>query len=387
MYNTQWNSISIFFYVLLALIGMCCMHRIKKDSGFSNFKRLFANPFFLLWWGIWTIAAAYRLVGYGIGGTDASGYIDFFQNCLRPNYLDDHSTGDFLFLYITKFFRCMSEDYHVYFIFMYGFMLAVYIYFLKFFTESKYSVVPYFLTFYLFLRSFNTLRSNFAIAVILLSLVAFSRKEYRKAYIIAIGSVLIHKAAFIYAAVLPFVHIFRKRRINYYNLIIFAVLSTIVARIFQQWFIGFADNVELGGAYKAYASRSLEEDHSFLYVDSLGQWLLAFLLWKFRKVFIFESQNNPKMQLLWLASVFDIMMVPFSSILGIWRAYEFLYLVRLSMLSFLIWYVLRNKNRGVRYIVQFGTLVFFISWMVYRISRTYEDSALLPYVFEPFMNI
>lgn len=385
MNNIYWSTASIIFYVMLALLGMFCMSKLKDESRQTTFKNLFLNPHFLLWWGAWTIIATWRLVTYGIGGMDAIGYVHTFENSLTPNLLDDHSTSDLLFFEIVRTIRRFTSDYHIYFLCIYGSMLAMYIYFLKHFSESRYSVVPYFLTFYLYLRSFNTLRSNFAIAIILMSLVAFSEKEYRKAYLFAIASVLIHKAAAVYALVLPFVHFFTKRRINYYYLVVFVVISAVGARIFQSWFLNFVADVDLGGAYKSYASSSLEGNHSFMYVDSFGQWLLAFLLWKYKNMFSRESVSNPKVRILWLAAVFDITMVPFSSILGIWRAYEFLYLSRLILLGLILSFVLKSKSNSIKILVRSMVFLFLLMWMIYRISRTYEDSALMPYIFEPFI--
>lgn len=384
MYNPQWSDISIAFYVLLALQGMFCMSHLKNDNENMRFKELFVNPYFLFWWTTWTIVAVYRLVGYGIGGADAIGYVESFENCLNPYKIDEHLSSDIGFYGLTKLVRFVTDDYHIYFGVMYGSMLAMYIYFLKYFSERHYTVIPYFLTFYLYLRSFNTLRSNVAIAFILVSIVAFSKKEYRKAYIMVFVSMLVHKASFIYALVLPFVHLFWSKKIRVHYLVTFVVFSALLARIFQHWFIGFADDVDLGGAYKSYASNSLN-GHSFVYVDSFGQWLLAALLiLNFKKLGVLV-ECSPKTRVLWLASIFDVIMVPFSSIMGIWRAYEFLYLVRLSMYSMLLWMFFKKSNIGMRNVINLLVLLFLIVWMIYRISRTYEDSSLLPYVFAPLI--
>ena len=186
--------------------------------------------------------------------------------------------------------------------------------------------------------------------------------------------------------VLPFVHIFLNRSMRIQYVAIIVIASALFARIFQNWFLGFADTVDLGGAYKHYAAKSLE-GHSFFYVDSFGQWLLALCLVFKNKAIGKVTKHNMNLRILWLASVFDIIVLPFSSILGVWRGYEFLYLVRLSMYAFLMALLLKDAKPSTKQMVQIITLLILVCWMTYRVSRTFEDSALLPYIFEPFMDM
>lgn len=272
---------------------------------------------------------------------------------------------------------------------VYGFMAWSYFYFCYRFAPQKTSSIAYFLLFFLYLRSFSSLRSNFCISFIMLGLVALQSLKNYKVYLITFSSVLIHKAGLIFAMVLPFVQIFKKKKLTVPIIIIFIVISSIVATFLQTFFLtNFAD-VDLGGAYQSYAGSSLEGGG---FLDKA--WKIAFeqmalgvmMLINIKKLrtrwSAFDEDDKKKIDIIYLICVFDFMLIPVNYIMGIWRGYEFLYAARLVMWGEVI-AVSTKSNSILRYFY----FMAFVAWLIFRMDRTYEDSCLMPYIFEPFLYI
>ena len=81
---------------------------------------------------------------------------------------------------------------------------------------------------------------------------------------------------------------------------------------------------------------------------------------------------------------FDMMLIPVNAALGIWRGYEFLYIPRLCMWGFVIYVYTRNLRASTKVIINTLTFIYFVTWFTFRLSRTYEASALMPYIFDMF---
>ena len=50
-------------------------------------------------------------------------------------------------------------------------------------------------------------------------------------------------------------------------------------------------------------------------------------------------------------------------------------------------YLLRKEFKDARTIVTIGSFIVFVAWMIFRIYNTYEDTSLMPYIFEPLYSI
>ena len=331
-----------------------------------------------------------RLVTRDIGGSDAITYIGYFEKCISGAKVFPYSDHmDFLMGVIIKAIRFCTSSHYVFFLIVYGFMAWSYFYFCYRFAPKKTSSIAYFLLFFLFLRSFNTLRSNFGISFILLGLVALQSLKNYKVYLITFSSVLIHKAGLIFAMVLPFVQIFKKKKLTVPIIIIFIAISSIVATFLQSFFLtNFAD-VDLGGAYQSYAGSSLEGGG---FLDKA--WKIAFeqialgvmMLINIKRLrtrwSAFDEEDKKKIDIIYLICVFDFMLIPVNYIMGIWRGYEFLYAARLVMWGEVI--AVSAKSNSILRCFYF---MVFVAWLIFRMDRTYEDSCLMPYIFEPFLYI
>jgi len=381
MSGTYWSTKTLLFYILLALIGMVCMSQIKS---YPKNKSLLYCPQAIIWWVIWVFFAVFRVVKPGIGGADAIDYIDYYVHCNDSSLVDIvqiHNDSDLLFKWINKFFRFITPDYHLFFFFVYGLMIAVYIAFLHKFSSKKYSVVPYILVFYLYLRSYSSIRSNLAASLILIGLISLIREKKFTPYFYFVCSVLIHKMAFVYALVIPFCQFYKGRTIKFKYILVFLALGGAVAFVLRPYFVAFAQIVDLGGAYKSYVEGAMDNG-SFAFINDLGQMALAIFMWLNQNRILREIAEDNTNKLLWNICALDIAFVPVNQLLGIYRGYEFFYLARLCMWSLLIYVILRKQHKSIRVIGSLLAFTVFLAWMIFRISRTYEDTSLMPYLFD-----
>lgn len=390
MIITHWNYISLFIYLTQAIIGMVCLRYMIKSSASIGYVRNLAQPYVLTLLLVWTLMAAFRLVGWGIGGTDALGYTLDFHDCLTPSKMSEHAMGDPCFLWIQQIVRLFTDNYHIYFIVVYGFITIAIITFVKRFSDKIFCCIPLVLAFYLYLRGYNTLRSNTAIAFILLGLVSVADQRYKYAYFFMLCSLLTHKAGILYAMSIPYLHIVIKRGIKPKYIAMIGVSLFILVPIVRDRFIEYASMNEMDGAYGSYA-RSAKEDSNWLSssTECFMQYLLSLIVMvstpKIRRVisncdmYIYRMVN----MLLYIC-YFDIMMIPFNVMMGIWRGYEFFYIPRLCMWGVVIYVYTRKMSRGMKNFTSFLLFAYFVAWFIFRLNRTYEASDLMPYILDVF---
>lgn len=378
--------------VLYVLMGIVSMISLKYALVYKEKNRRKSLQILAIGITVWTIFASFRLVRNNIGGSDAISYVGYFNMCLSGAKVYPYSDHmDWLMGMIIKAIRFCTSSQYVFFLIVYGFMAWTYYYFCYKFAPKRTSSIAYFLLFFLYLRSFNSLRSNFCISVILLGLVALLSLKNYKVYLITFSSVLIHKAGLVFAMVLPFIQFFKKQKLTIPVIVVFITLSSAVATFLQTYFLtNFAD-VDLGGTYQSYAGKSLEGGG---FLDNA--WKIAFeqmalgamMLIKIKKLrcrwATFDEIDKKKIEIIFLICVFDFMLIPVNYIMGIWRGYEFFYAPRLVMWGEIIT-VLSSKKESLLSKMLF--LSIFIAWMVFRVEHTYEDSCLMPYIFEPFLYV
>lgn len=383
-----WDDLSMFLYILMGIVGMISL-KAAIDIRESNHRKSLQ----LLAIGIvvWTIFASFRTVRNSIGGGDAITYIGYFEYCISGAKVFPYSDHmDWLMGVIIKAIRHCTSNHYVFFLIVYGFMAWSYFYFCYKFAPKKTSCVPYFLLFYLYLRSFCSLRSNFCISLILLGLVALLHLKKYKVYIITFSSVLVHKVGFIFAMVLPFIQIFIKKKLTVPIVLVLIVASSFAASLLQMFFLTTFADVDLGGAYQSYASNSLEgggflENAWKIAFEqiALGAMMILNIKSLRKRWSAFDATDKKRIEIIYLICIFDFMLIPVNYIMGIWRGYEILYAARLVMWGEVLSASSLLKTR----VGQIACLVAFVAWMIFRLDRTYEDSALMPYFFEPLQFI
>lgn len=391
----KWDISSMIFYIILGLIAVVCLYKSQKRMCPSSNKWLLKDKYLSWWFLIWVTVAVLRYVKSPIGGMDASNYATYFEICrndIMPPYFD-HFAGDILFKYFNQIIRLFTSEYHIYFFITYGIICYVMIDFCKRFCPSKISYTPFLLLFYWYLLSFNTIRSHLAIVVILTACILLLKRKNKEAIMVALCSGLLHKAGLLYAMCIPFCVIFMKKRLTLKLFVILMTVSIMASTSLQEYFISYTSDMELSGAYNAYAAqvvgRSFFENSWKIAFEQLA--LAAFLLLSFKKFKAFRDalpdQERRKVQIIYLICLFDFLLIPVNHTLGIWRGYEFFYIPRLIMWGMLIFIFLQRKSLSYAKIYSFLILICFVSWMVFRVRNIWEDTGIMPYVFEPFLYI
>lgn len=391
----HWSFLSMLFYELLALFGFICFYfgRRIQSTHPSFAKNPMKTPSYIIWIVVWTIFATFRYVGNGIGGTDAAGYIMFFEDCNSNIYSSwmEHVGDDLFFKYFNKTLRYLFSDYHVYFAIIYGIMTAIMVNFIDYFCpKNKYSTIPAILIFHIYLRGFNTIRSNFAFCLLLAAIIMMAKQKYRWMIGLTIASVLTHKSMVIFAMFIPFYYVFTKRYVlNVKNAILLLILSAGLAGTVQSYATLFLSEAEFEGAYSYYANRSGETNFTDNYWKiAFEQIVLGMMMLLFNssyKKYMMNSDSNTqeRVQLIWLLCVFDILLIPVCFILSIWRAPEFFHMARTVMWCVIFWILFKKYKMGVVEKLLLSLLLF--AWIYNRVEHTWADSGLMPYIFEPYM--
>lgn len=391
----KWDLVSLILYIILGLLAVYMLYNSRQKNNHTNRQWLFKDKYLTTWFLIWLIFAVFRLVNHPIGGMDAPNYIQYFQIC-RNNYIPEyfeHFAGDVLFKYFNQLIRLITSDYHIYFFAVYGLMCYAFISFCREFCPSKTNLIPYILTFFLYLRGFSSVRSHLSIVVIIFACLLLIRGKIRLAIIVALLSMFVHKAALLYALVIPFCLIFSQKGISLKMFLLLMITSTLLASVFRQYFILFTADMDMSGAYTSYAMRSTGT--SFLdnaWKIAFEQLLLGLFMILYNKrlkeyINRLNDKERAKVNIIYLICIFDLLLIPINYMLSIWRGYEYFYLARLVMWGIILYIATKKTPRKLTSIYSFIFLICFTSWMIFRIWSTWESSGLMPYVFEPFLYL
>ena len=381
----EWSNITLVLYIISGVVCWANVYYVKKNKKILS-KGFFCKEYFV--WYIWWIAlAVFRKVDIDHGGKDAPSYIEYFQSCLH----NSADTTDFAFKVFNQGIRLLTSNYKVFFFIYYSIIIFSLVIFINEFLRTQASTIPLMILIYLYLRSFTSMRSNFAIAIILLSLVALHRKKYFFTIIFAGIAVLTHVSAFIYVAFIVFYFFYHDRKIGIVKSIVFFAFAFLVGTYIQRYVLsgGFAFLTDIGsGAYASYARRSLSRNFILDYsVSNIPQLVLFLTLMFFSKPLnelINESSevDKTKLEFLRLMAYYDFCMIPVLFLFDIYRGYEFFYVARLVLWGELIVIIRKYFNTKSKKIVNLFFLIIFIIWMINRIGATWESSHLMPYIFD-----
>ena len=381
MYSPHFDLLTLFLYVFVGLFCMFYVKQVKFGYVFNRDTvkfpiRLYdvAFIFFLV------IFAVSREVAYGIGGQDALNYKIIFENILFDSnrFLEQEQ----LFLFINILVRSFTDNYIVYFALCYGIIALGYVLFIKEFAPKVISFTPFILLVFPYLRSFNTMRSSIAIAVFLIGLVLLNRKKTKWAIIILLSTFFIHRMSILYIAFLPFYFFSQKFDILknnrlYWGLFIYIPLAYLFA-LHMQDYMSVSDLVNEQDLY--YVSASRGENLFQRWPMLFPHIVLLLFLFKYNKK-VLETYNC---RMLMLLCIFDIIVMPSSLVLNMWRATEYLYVARLIMWGMIIHILLKNIHGFQKNIIHLVSLIVFASWLVFRICSEWDDAKLMPYILNWF---
>lgn len=388
----HWDYISLIFYCVLGLIGGICIYYAK--NGQPKGYKIIRLPY-IIWFLVWEIAAVFRYVGSFIGGADALAYINYFEECLDPYSKHLYATHvDFLYKCLSQFIRFFTSNYYILFIVIYAIIIFSYIVFIEEFYIKGNSCIPLTILFYIYLRGFTSIRTNLSVAMVLFSIVALNKNKKYISVILAIASCFMQKASLIYAAFFIFYYYYKKKNLRIKTCALWTLVAALAGK-FMQYIIA---NINIpfleSGAYRWYAVYSQEGMGFFdnFWKIAFPQMVLAVALIFFNKdinrdIKYLDEKLYKKIYFIKILCYYDIILIPITYILNIWRGYEYLYIVRLVMWGEIIKVIQKKITPGSRVYVSFIILFLFITWMVFRIYNTWEDSGLMPYVFKPFLEL
>lgn len=376
----------MFLYISMGIISMWSINGIKKTEYRTRKKIKLSNHYFVVWFTIWIFVTVFRRVDYNIGGSDAIEYVHYFQDCLNKGlntlYANHLDRG---FQLLTKAIRLVTLDYHVYFFVLYGAIIVAYAIFINELTPTNICYEPMVLVFFVYLRGYTSLRTNLSVAFFMLSILYLYKKKYVKMVVYGILCLGMHIATFLYVPFFAFYFLYKKKKLNLWQWVGLYGIVLVGAKLAQRIVMGATG---LRGAYSYYASSSLES--SFFdngWKIAFEQLLLMGLLIVFRKSIKrctddYSELNKKRYHFIYLLCAYDFLMIPVNFILGVWRGYEYLYIPRLIMWGILMQAITKHLDKKSKKMFRYAMLIAFVAWMIFRVNRTYEDSALMPYLFD-----
>lgn len=369
---------------MIGVIGGMCIklansNKIITGTGLTKKELLFYGLFML----IFIMFAVVRKVSYGIGGTDSQGYIELFENILK--YPERFADQEQLFLYLNMGVRYVTDDYHIYFFLVYGFIAFAYCYFVKSFCPKDVSYIPFLLLIWPYLKSFNTMRTSLAVALFLVGLVLLKKKEIWLSVILITATFFVHRMSILYIPILVFCALFYKyiSRINGMKIYLFFAIYMVAGYWFATWVQEFAmaSQLFLSGSSDAwYLSQSLDG-------NLFSRWPMMFpylLLLLTVSLLNKKLPDTEALNYLKTFVFFDILMMIPSLVFNMWRANEYLYIARLIMWGVLINVFVHKFTPITRMFLQIGIFMGFLSWLVFRIYQEYDEVSIMPYVFDLF---
>lgn len=388
-----WSTPTMILYTIMGVMGTFC---IKKNRVSLKYKKLSKKCIcapYILWFCIWELFATFRLVQYPIGGADASAYARFFVNCFHPIGEWETNHIDIMYRLLNQCVRIFTDDYHVMFFAVYAIIIISYIVFIEEFRITEMSYIPLIILVYIYIRGFNTIRTNLGVACVLFALVAMHRKKTKTAFGFAIISCFFQVASALYAAIILLYYLNKKKKVKIRYCAIGLISASFVAKLGQYIILNYQLPFLKNGAYRWYASTSSGQSFfdnywkiAFPQIVMAGIYLIMYKRLQKAKQKM-KPDDKDKVQFIEWAIAFDILTIPITFVLGIWRGYEYLYIARLMMWAYLIPIITRCFAKESRKYVIVGFSLMFIGWMIFRQYSTWEDSCLMPYIFEPFYKL
>lgn len=388
-FTPHWTLGTTLLYTFMGIIGAWAIY---KSSLQNSPKPFWKNKYYQIWFLIWTLIATFRMIDGNAGGTDAIAYYSYFKMCfdirgweLTPLGLYDSNLG---FRWYNRILRLLSDDQFYYLFLTHGIMLACVIKFVDKFRFKRMNCIPFFLIVFWYVRGFCTIRSNFAAAILLMSLVYLVQNKYKQSIIVAILAVLFHKMMVLYALFIPFYWYAQRKAIKLKYIIVMIVgISMVTTAMTTFVFGGNLLGEEFTDHYAGYSQNSLEVGFfGNFWKIAFEQILLGVLMFFFNKK-IFKNYisrdivDTRKFNVIWYSCLFDCMLIPICSAFGIWRGYEIFYIPRLIMWGMLLDSV---KPKDEKWQSLFGIFVVFAFyfWFWQRTSSEafWKETALMPYV-------
>lgn len=374
-----FDNFTILIYLFAGTLCMLSMKIARGTIRYSNkksiegFRLLFITLLFF---------ASLRKVGMHLGGEDALSYQESFINYYNHGSERFEST-DILFGLFVGSIRCITDNPIVFRFLCYGLISFGYVYYLKTFCPQGSSCIPYICIMIPYMRSLNTMRNTMSIALFLISLVAFFKNKYYQCIILVVCSVLIHRLTFIMLSFFPFYFIFRnyiltssKKKLIIFTLV-FIFLSYLLAVQLQKFIIIFSLLENNGNADMWYLTTNQGKN----ILLSWPMYLVHLLLFIALIICYQHVPSTKQINFLKIVFIFDLIMLPATLVLGMWRFAEYFYISNLILWGVLIAIISKMVTHSSKPIVLSIMALGFYGLLYIRLTREWTDAALMPYLF------
>ena len=390
MYHLYFDVWTCALYTIVGIVGAILINKFMCLSSSLNpilirRRKRQASLATGLFFFIYLCLAVFRKVTPEIGGLDTANYINNFLT-IHSGGIDRHENAalEWGFQTLTGAFRSITDEYKLYFTFMYSLIVCGYIYFIKKMCPRGLVYIPFISLMYPYFRSFNTMRTSVAISILLIGLCYLDKNKW-KSLIIMLSSVLIHRISFLYVLVWPFYYLHKKyfpiiRRRDFIFIAIIGVTVVYFVSLQLQQYVLLYQVVEGGDA--SYLRSTLDLNIFQKYPMYTGQLLLfGFVVFKYKTI---KWEGN--VDVLRILFLYDLWMTPAALILGMFRFVEYFYLVRLSLWSIIIYILIKRKPQTNALFIKGIFCVVFVTWLVIRIYKEWEATGTSPYIFEIFSD-
>lgn len=376
---------SIVLFVVMSILGYQLIlkgnrYNVKKSCEQLYSKKNILNRYYIMLILLFSCFATFRKVGVGLGGYDARNYVNYFLFCRQTDSPYADLITEPLWLLICKMIRLVTSDYHIFFFICYGFIILSFIVFIEKYCPSGIVYTPFVLLMWPYLKDFNTLRSGVAIGILLIALTFIEEKKMLSA-ILMFSTIFVHRMSVLYIPISVFFYLYKKwyKKLKGYKLavfyIIFITFSYLASKYLQRYVLGM--NV-LDTKDRYYIKMSVGQ-------SILSRWPMFFTqVCLLIMILVFEKRirNTKEITNLRIFVTYDFLMIPASLILGMWRASEYLYLVRIIMWGEVIRAICNLVDIKSKKILRLMTFIVLLVWFVFRIVQESDDLGIIPYVFQ-----
>lgn len=382
-YFSFWTCV---LYVLVGILSAIFINGYMGNIGSGNVilsrkSHRQSRFYFILILFMLLFLAVFRKVTSQLGGADTLNYIYNFEYIFNGGLDRGNNTElEWGFQKITLLISYITDNYRVYFAFMYGIIVYGYMKFIKSRCPTGLSYIPFLLVMYLFLKSFNTMRTSVAISIMLIGLSYIDKSKW-KSLLIIVSSVLIHRVSLLFVFVWPVCIIMEKKLPNLTRnkFIIVTLAGIVLSYLVSLRFQGYAIEVQMfEGTDAYYIQKNVGQDYLMRYPMFLAQTVLFIML-----VLNYNSIKwDEKTSLLRSMFIYDLWVVPAALTLGMWRSVEYFYLARLSLWSVIIYAMTKYKTKREASLVKAIFFIVFIAWLVFRIYNECESARYSPYILD-----
>ena len=378
----QYPYFDYFTVLLYLFVGTLCMLSMKLARGGMIYDRLASLKGFTALFLILLLFAGLRKVGLHLGGEDALRYQEGFLHYYNHGS-ERYDDTDVLFGCFTGLIRAFTDSPVIYRFFCYGLISFGYVYFIKTFSPQGISCIPFICILIPFMRSFGSMRNTMSIALFLFCIVALFHKRYFLCIIFAISSMLMHRLTFVMLSFFPFYYLFEKYIIHKSKKTILLVvlglmlLSYLAAVQLQKYIILFSLFDNNGNADMWYLTNKAGGNILLnwpMYIVHLMLFIALMIRYK-------SIPNTPQITFLKIIFFFDIIILPASLVLNLWRFAEYFYIANLILWGIIITVICKKFTKESSLIVRGCALLGFYGLLYIRLTHEWEELALMPYLF------